>query len=66
MFNFVQVSIDCDWFKIVKRYIEIEFDGEVGKGKGSWKGGCIGCSYELLPNETSEECIRRMENERSF
>ena len=56
----------CDWFKIVKRYIEIEFDGEVGKDKGSWKGGCTGCSYTLLPNETPEECIRRMEKERKF
>ena len=56
----------CDWFKMVKRYIEIEFDGEVGKGKGSWKGGCIGCSYNLLPGETPEECIKRMEKERSF
>lgn len=56
----------CDWFKIVNRYIEIEFDGEVGRDKGSWKGGCTGCSYTLLPNETPEECIRRMEKERKF
>ena len=51
---------------MVNRYIEIEFDGEVGKDKGSWKGGCIGCSYNLLPGETPEECIKRMEKERSF
>lgn len=56
----------CDWFKMVSRYIAIEFDGEVGRDKGSWKGGCTGCSYDLLPNETPEECIRRMEKERSF
>ena len=53
-------------FKYVKKYIEIEFDNEVGKKKGSWKGGCIGCSYDLKPGETAEECIKRMEKEREF
>ena len=52
--------------RIVNRYIEIEFDGEVGKEKGSWKGGCIGCSYILKSNETPEECIKRMEKKRKF
>lgn len=56
----------CNPLKIVKRYIEIVFDGEVGKDKGEWKGGCIGCSYNLLSGETPEECIKRMEKERSF
>ena len=51
---------------MVIRYIAIEFDDEVGKDKRSWKGGCLSCSYDLLPNETPEECIRRMEKERSF
>ena len=56
----------CNPLKIVKRYIEIVFDGEVGKDKGEWKGGCTRCSYMILPNETPEECIRRMEKERKF
>lgn len=56
----------CKIGRIVRRYIEIEFDGEVGKGKESWKGGCIGCSYDLLAGETPEECIKRMERERKF
>lgn len=47
-------------------YIEINFKQEVGPGKGSWKGGVMGCSYNLLPGETPEECIRRMERERKF
>jgi len=38
----------------------------VGKGKGSWKGGCIGCSYDLLVNEAPMECIKRMERDRNF
>ena len=51
---------------IVKRYIEINFSDEVGSRKGSWKGGTVGCSYDLLPGETPEECLKRMERERSF
>lgn len=53
-------------WKDVHRYIEIKFDGEVGKGKKTWKGGCIGCSYNLLPGEHPMECIRRMQRERKF
>lgn len=53
-------------FKRVKRYIEIEFDSEVGKDKGSWKGGCLGCGYDLKDDETPMECIKRMEREREF
>lgn len=60
------------WFKWTKlfantrRTIDIEFDKEVGKAKGSWKGGTLGCSYELRPNETPLECLKRMESERLF
>lgn len=57
------------WFpflKIKRRYIDVEFSDEVGEETGSWKGGCIGCSYELKQGETPEECLRRMEKEREF
>lgn len=50
----------------VKRYIDVEFSGELGERTGSWKGGCTGCSHELLPNETPEESLRRMERTRKF
>lgn len=53
-------------WKDVDRYIEIVFSDEVGSRKGSWKGGCIGCSYTLKEGETPMECIKRMEKERSF
>lgn len=53
-------------WKDVKKYIEIKFDKEVGKGKGSWKGGCVGCGYDLKPGESPIECIQRMEEEREF
>ncbi len=53
-------------FRMVRKYIEIEFGSEVGKKKGSWKGGCMGCSYDLKLGETPQQCIKRMEQEREF
>jgi hypothetical protein len=46
--------------------INVEFDREVGERTGSWKGGCIGCGWDLKPDETPEQCLRRMEKERKF
>ena len=57
------------WFSFLTRVnhvIDIEFSDEVGERSGSWKGGTIGCSYDLKPNETIEQCLRRMEIERKF
>lgn len=57
------------WFPFIKmtnKQISIDFDDEVGERSGSWKGGCLGCSYEMLENESIEECLRRMEKERKF
>ncbi len=60
------------WFKWLpltkkqRRSIAIDFNDEVGEETGSWKGGCTGCGYELLKNETPLECLRRMEKERKF
>jgi hypothetical protein len=50
----------------VRRSIDINFDGEVGERSGSWKGGCLGCGFELWHDETPKECLRRMESERKF
>lgn len=52
--------------KMVRRSIDVTFNDEVGERTGSWKGGTIGCGYELLPNETPLACLRRMERERKF
>src|SRR6185295_15207727 len=41
--------------KQVRRFINIQFDDEVGEGTGSWKGGTTGCSYDLKPGETPME-----------
>jgi len=59
------------WFKWlpikkVSRSIDVEFSDEVGERSGTWKGGTIGCSYEIKGNETPLQCLRRMEIERKF
>lgn len=57
------------WFPFltkVRQEIDIDFSDEVGERTGSWKGGTMGCSYEMLPNDTIETCLRRMEQERKF
>ena len=46
--------------------ISVEFSDEVGERTGSWKGGCTGCGYTMLPGETPEQTLRRMERERVF
>jgi len=53
-------------FNRVSRTIWVDFDDEVGERTGSYKGGVVGCGYELLPNEDPISCLRRMERERKF
>lgn len=53
-------------FKKVRTSISVNFDGEVGEGTGSWKGGTIGCGYDMKLGETPLECLHRMERERKF
>lgn len=53
-------------FAKVRTCIDVRFSDEVGERTGSWKGGCIGCGWELKPGETPEQCLRRMELERVF
>jgi hypothetical protein len=54
------------WPSKVRTSINVKFSDEVGERTGSWKGGTIGCGYELRSNETPEECLQRMELERKF
>jgi hypothetical protein len=58
------------WFKWkakINKYIEIEFDKEVGERSGSWKGGVVGTSYQFLnDSETIEECFRRFEKNKKM
>lgn len=53
-------------FEMVRTVIDVRFSDEVGERTGSWKGGTIGCGYDLRPDETAEQCLRRMELERKF
>ena len=55
------------WFKwlsffrknLIRRSLDLDFSSEVGPEKGSWKGGTIGHSIEMLPNELHEEAFKR-------
>lgn len=55
------------WFKwlslfrrnMVRRSLDIQFSGETGRRKGSWKGGTVGHSIEMLPGELHEAAFRR-------
>lgn len=44
---------------LIHRVIDISFHKEIGKRKGSWKGGTIGHSIEILPDETIEDAFKR-------
>lgn len=54
------------WPRWNRESIDVRFSGEVGERSGSWKGGCIGCAYDLRPGETMLDALRRMEAERKF
>ncbi|MCA0276273.1 MAG: hypothetical protein LCH86_09730 [Proteobacteria bacterium] len=43
----------------VRRSLDIQFSGETGRRKGSWKGGTIGHSIDTLPGELHESAFRR-------
>lgn len=52
--------------RMIRRTIDISFDHEVGEKSGSWKGGVMGCGYELRPQETPREALKRMEWDKKF
>ncbi len=56
----------CPWFAVKSQSIDVSFNDEVGERSGSWKGGCVGCGYDMRPGETPEATLRRMERERTF
>jgi hypothetical protein len=43
----------------IRRSLDVRFSGETGKRKGSWKGGTIGHSIDMLPGELHEAAFRR-------
>ncbi|UWQ30249.1 hypothetical protein [Leisingera sp. M523] len=56
----------CPWFAKIRKSIDVRFSGEVGERSGSWKGGTIGCGYDMQPGESPLDTLRRMERERAF
>lgn len=46
--------------------IDVKFSREVGNRAGSWKGGTIGCGYDMKPGESPTECFHRMMQKRDF
>lgn len=47
----------------IRRSLNIEFSGETGPEKGSWKGGTIGTGIDMLGREDHETAFRRYCNE---
>ncbi len=46
--------------------IDVQFSDEVGERSGTWKGGCIGCSWKIEDGETPTQALKRMEKTRKF
>lgn len=44
---------------IIRRSLDLRFDAEVGPEKGSWKGGTLGTSCEMLEGDTPETAFKR-------
>jgi hypothetical protein len=54
----------CKWLSLfyrplIRRSLDISFSTEVGLEKGTWKGGMVGTSIEMLPGELHESAMRR-------
>lgn len=47
------------WPRKIRRSLNIQFNKETGKRKGSWKGGTLGHGIDLLPGELHEAGFRR-------
>ncbi|MCA0032731.1 hypothetical protein [Mesorhizobium sp. B263B2A] len=43
----------------IRRSLDLRFSGETGERKGSWKGGTLGHSIDMLPGELHEPAFRR-------
>ena len=50
----------------IRRSLDLRFSGETGRRKGSWKGGTVGHSIDMLPGELHEHAFRRYCAERGM
>jgi hypothetical protein len=53
-------------FNLVRRSIDIDFSEELGERRGSWKGGTLGCGWDLKKGEDPLIALRKMEAKRKF
>lgn len=49
-----------------RQSLDISFSDEVGERTGSWKGGTIGCGWDIQPGESVEQSFARMQRDRVF
>lgn len=54
----------CSWLSLFRkprivRSLDLQFSSEIGREKGSWKGGTIGHGITMLDGETPEQAFRR-------
>lgn len=54
------------WPRRYREEICVKFDKEVGERSGTWKGGVVGCGYEMRDGEEPLDTLRRMERERTL
>lgn len=60
-------NLGTGWFKwlghikmpIIHRSLDLDFAKEIGRRKGSWKGGTTGHAIEMLPGELHESAFKR-------
>lgn len=52
--------------RLIQKSISIDFSEEVGKRKGSWKGGVVGTSFIMNEGETHLQCWERFCIERDL
>lgn len=50
----------------VKRYLNVEFEDEIGECVGSWKGGVIAGNYLMDKNESIVSCLKRIQENREL
>jgi len=67
----VRMQWRAKWWPIIRRKhvrtsIDIAFSAEIGEGVDDWKGGCVGCGWDMEEGETPLQCLKRMEKERRF
>jgi len=61
----------CSWLKwfkpnFIRRTLDITFNIETGKRKGSWKGGTIGTGIDMVDGDTVESAFNRYCNNNSM